>query len=93
MTMSPSVDVKAKITHFLDEIGRVKTRPSKYIHQLYVVSYLAQKIPGERVFTEHQITQLLSMWHTFWNAWLLYNELHAQDHLDSTADWATYKRK
>ncbi len=91
--MSPSIDVKAKITNFLDEIGRVKERPSKYINQLYVISYLAQKIPWERVFTENQITQLLSMWHTFWNSNLLYKQLHTQEHLDSTWDGTAYRRK
>lgn len=91
--MSPSIDVKAKITHFLDEIGRVKIRPSKYIHQLYVISYLAQKIPGERQFTENQLTQLLSMWHTFGNSNLLYKELHTKEHLDVAPDGTAYRRK
>lgn len=93
MTMSPSVDVKAKITHFLDEIGRVKIRPSKHTNQLYVISYLAQKIPGERVFTEYQINQLLSMWHTFWDSALLRRELFVQNYVDRNNDGTAYKRK
>lgn len=90
--MSPSENVKQQITTFLDTIWRVKTRPTNSTKQMLVISYLAQKIPGDREFTETQVNDLLTMRHTFWNSALLTNELYTYWHVSRNSNGTWYKR-
>ncbi len=63
------------IRGYLDEQGRITQMPSKKKKKLYVLSYLADRIPEEQVFTEKEFNELLNRLHTFGDAATLRREL------------------
>lgn len=63
------------IKGYLDEYGRITQMPSKKKKKLYVLSYLADRIPEEQEFTEKEFSELLNNLHTFGDAATLRREL------------------
>lgn len=53
------------IKGYIDVDGRVTQMPSKRKKKIYVLSYLADRIPEEQEFTEQKFSELLSRLHTF----------------------------
>ena len=60
----------------LDADGRVTQMPSKKKKKIYVLSYLADRIPTEQEFTEKEFSQLLDRLHTFKDAATLRREMY-----------------
>lgn len=63
------------INGYLDENGRITQLPSKKKKKLYVLSYLADRIPEEQEFTEKEFNELLDNLHTFGDAATLRREM------------------
>lgn len=53
------------IKRFLDEDGKITSLPSKYQSKIEVLKYLSDKFEFEREYTEKQINEIISNWHTF----------------------------
>ena len=64
------------IQGYLDADGRVMQMPSKKKKKLYVLSYLADRIPEEQEFTEKEFNELLSNLHTFGDSATLRREMY-----------------
>ncbi len=59
------------IERFLDEAGRVKLWPSKQAPREEVVAYLAEQFAYGRDYTEREVNDILSAWHTFGDLFIL----------------------
>ena len=59
-----------EIRNFLDEQGRLKSYPAKRKRQIYALVYLASKFERDRLYTEKEVNEVISNWHTF-NDWAL----------------------
>ena len=64
------------IQSLLDETGRLTKMPSKRKKRLYALSYLADRIPEEREFTEKEFTEFLNTLHTFGDAATIRREMY-----------------
>ncbi|MDD6189414.1 MAG: DUF2087 domain-containing protein [Clostridiales bacterium] len=64
------------IKGYLDANGRITKMPSKKKKKLYVLSYLADRIPADREFTEKEFNELLNNLHTFGDAATLRREMY-----------------
>ena len=64
------------IKGYLDANGRITKMPSKKKKKLYVLSYLADRIPADREFTEKEFNELLNSLHTFGDAATLRREMY-----------------
>lgn len=53
---------------YLDGDGRVTLMPPKRKKKLLVLSYLADRIPPDKVYTEREFNELLNTLHTFGDA-------------------------
>ena len=59
-----------ELKNFLDEQGRLKSYPAKRKRQIYALIYLASKFERDRLYTEKEVNEVISNWHTF-NDWAL----------------------
>ena len=64
------------IKGYIDADGRVTQMPSKRKKKIYVLSYLADRIPEEQEFTEKEFSELLNRLHTFGDAATLRREMY-----------------
>lgn len=78
------------LKHFFDEDGRVTLWPAKPKKQMLVLQFLAGKLEWERQYTEQEINELLTQYHTFGDAALLRRELYMKHFLDRKADGSAY---
>lgn len=84
------VNMKKTIESFLDEEGRIKSWPSKRHVKKEVLLYLGQKFEPEIVYTEKQVNELIRIWHTFGDFFLLRRELIDNKILLRTPDGGKY---
>ena len=68
-------EVELKIKNFLDGENRLSTFPAKRKMKMWALAYLAGKLEPERVYTEKELGELLSRWHTFGDPASLRREL------------------
>lgn len=64
------------IKGYIDADGRVTQMPSKRKKKIYVLSYLADRIPEGQEFTEKEFSELLNCLHTFGDAATLRREMY-----------------
>ena len=79
-----------QIRHFLDAEGRLKVFPAKRKRKIHVLFYLAGKFEPGVVYSEHQVNELLLLWHTFGDPATLRRELYDYRFLNRSADGRTY---
>lgn len=79
------------VKNFLDGEGRLKQYPAKRKMKALALAYLAGKLEPGRVYTEKQINETLSRWHTFGDPATLRRELYDLRFLDRTPDGSEYK--
>ncbi|NLI54684.1 MAG: DUF2087 domain-containing protein [Clostridiales bacterium] len=60
-----------ELERFLDEEGRLKVWPAKQAPRVEVFRYLAGKFEPGRDYTEHEVNDILSSWHTFEDLFIL----------------------
>ena len=86
VTLMDSEDLQ----HFLDEEGRLTAWPAKPKKQILALQFLAEKLKWDRVYTEQEINELLTKFHTFGDAALLRRELYMKHFLDRKLDGSAY---
>jgi len=79
------------LRNFLDADGKLTAFPAKRKMKLYVLLYLAQKIPADTDFTEREINDILLTWHTFSDPATLRRELYDYRFLDRSRDGKVYR--
>ena len=81
-----------QIAHFFDEQGRVKALPTKHSAKLQVLEALAGKFDKDCSYTEKEVNEIVSCWHTFGDFYLLRRELIDAGFLARTSDCSKYWR-
>lgn len=81
------------IKAYLDEDGRVTRMPSKKKKNLFVLSYLADRIPEDREYTEREFNEVLSGLHTFGDAATLRREMYDYFLIDRKQNGSLYAVK
>jgi len=71
-----------RLENFLDEEGRLNKFPVKRSMQQEALRYLAEKFSKDQVYTEREVNQLLSKWHTFDDPATLRRSLYDSRFLD-----------
>lgn len=75
---------------FLDPEGRLTAWPAKPKKQLLALQFLAEKLEWDRLYSEREISDLLTTFHTFKDAALLRRELYTKHFLDRKTDGSAY---
>ena len=78
------------IKGYLDDGGRITQMPSKRKKKLYVLSYLADRIPQDREFTEREFNEMLDDLHTFGDAATLRREMYNLFLINRNPDGSMY---
>lgn len=78
------------LQNFLDEEGRLTSWPAKPKKQMLALQLLAEKLEWNRQYTEKEINELLTKFHTFEDAALLRRELYMKHFLDRKPDGSAY---
>lgn len=80
------------IKAYLDEDGRVTQMPSKK-KKLFVLSYLADRIPEDREYTEREFNEVLNGLHTFGDVATLRREMYDYFLIDRKQNGSLYAVK
>lgn len=67
--------IENEVKNFLDGERRLHTFPAKRKRKLWALAYLAGKFEPDRVYTEKEVSELLTRWHTFGDPATLRREL------------------
>ena len=86
------MEQKASIARFLDDAGRITQLPSKHTARLAALLYLAQKFDFDCFYSERQVNEICSRWHTFGDYFLLRRELVDNGLLSRKQDGSQYWR-
>jgi len=78
------------LRRFLDSAGRVTTWPARRQDQDIVLAYLAGRFVPGRDYTEGEVTNLLSQWHTYGDPVSLRRALYDARLMGRTSDGARY---
>ena len=91
MVMQMRTQGENELKSFLDEQGRLKSYPAKRKRQICSLIYLASKFERDKLYTEKEVNQVISNWHTF-NDWaLLRRDLLDSRFLSRKPDGSEYK--
>ena len=85
--------MKEILKNFLDVNGRLTAFPSKRKMKLYALMYIAEKIEGNRIYTEKEINGILNAWHTFGDPVTLRRELYTHRFIDRDSYGAQYRKE
>ena len=80
------------IRGFLDSDGRLTALPAKRRKLLAALSWLADRIPEDRAYTEKEFNDLLYTLHTFGDPATLRRELYDHWLIDREADGTRYRK-
>lgn len=80
----------SKIERFLDIDGRIKQLPAKGMIKQDVLTYLNTKFEPDREYTEKDVNEIIKIWHTFGDYFLLRRELIDNQYLCRTIDGSRY---
>ena len=78
------------IKGFLDEDGRLKQLPRKQTKFIFCLEYLATKFDPEKQYTEPEVNQILTNWHTFGDYFILRRSLIDEGYLLRKTDGSCY---
>ncbi len=78
------------LQNFLDEAGRIKLWPGKYLMKWQALRYLAEKFEPDAKYTEQDVNAILGSWHTFGDHVLLRRALIEYGFLLRTRDGSCY---
>lgn len=78
------------ISQFLDEELRVKSWPAKKDRKLALLYYISTKFEEGVTYSEKEVNEIISRWHTFGDFFLLRRELIEADFLVRTNDGSRY---
>lgn len=78
------------LQHFLNDEGRLTAWPAKPKKQMLALRFFAEKLEWDRLYTEQEINDLLTKFHTFGDAALLRRELYMKHFVDRKADCSAY---
>jgi hypothetical protein len=78
------------IKNFLDGEGRVKCWSSKRQKKISVIEYMASKFEVGRDYTENEVNEVISKWHTFGDYFILRRSMIEYQLLSRTPDGARY---
>lgn len=67
--------IQGELKSFLDGEKRLHTFPAKRKRKMWALAYLAGKLEPGRVYTEKELGEALSRWHTFGDPATLRREL------------------
>jgi hypothetical protein len=81
---------EAEIAQFLDEQGRLRQLPAKNRKKILALDYLAGKFEQGRVYSEPEINEQLTQWHTFGDFHLLRRLLVDYGLLNRVPDGSRY---
>lgn len=81
------------INNFLDIEGRIKSWPSKMIKKKEVLHYLSCKFELNRTYTEKEVNDIISEWHTFGDLFILRRGMIDMKFLRRTRDGSSYWRE
>jgi hypothetical protein len=87
------MNLDKELQKFLDEHGRVKKWPSRPAKQMLVLKYLASRFVLGKHYTEAEVNQLLSEYHTFGDPALLRRELVMKGLFDRADNGSAYWKK
>ena len=88
--MEQSVSARPELQPFLDAAICLTALPAKNKKRLLALYYLAEKIDGERDYTEMEINDLLNAWTAFHDPATLRRELYNKRLLNRTKDCSRY---
>ena len=78
------------IAQFIDSEGRLKQFPAKRSKQILALNYLAAKLTPKKEYTEAEINELITQWHTFDDWCLIRRDMCDLGLLARTRDGKTY---
>lgn len=81
------------ISRFLDEKGKIKSWPSKFIYKKAIVEYLSTKFESNVFYTEKEVNQIISNWHNFDDFFLLRRSLIDYGFMSREKDGSKYWKK
>jgi len=80
------------LTNFIDESGRITAWPKKHEKKRAVLLYLAEKFEADRRYTEREVNDVITRWHTFGDLFLLRRGMIEEKYLCRTRDGSAYWR-
>lgn len=69
------MEQKINISRFLDNYGKITQLPQKHKIRVATLRYLVEKFESNRNYTEKEVNEICSEWHTFGDYFLLRREL------------------
>ncbi len=81
---------KMNIDRFLDEDNKIKSWPAKHDMKTAVLEYLSEKFESDVSYTEKEVNEIISNWHTFKDFFLLRRGLIELNLLSRTTDGRKY---
>jgi hypothetical protein len=81
---------QVNIAVFLDGEGRIRQIPVPTRTKLPILAYLAGKFEAGRTYSEKEVNEIISRWHTFEDFFILRRLLIDYELLARTADGAKY---
>lgn len=84
--MSKSNDISV----FLDKDGKIERIPVPNRTRIPLLAYLAEKFEKDRDYTEKEINQIITVWHTFNDYFILRRLLVDYGFLDRVPDGSRY---
>ncbi|MGF1457726.1 MAG: DUF2087 domain-containing protein [Leptolyngbyaceae cyanobacterium] len=90
------MDLKSKLTNYLDVQGRLKAWPSRRNRrqfQRWALEYLIEKFKQDLLYSEKQVNEILNQHHTFGDPALLRREMFERKLMNRTRDGAAYWRQ
>ncbi|HAS73041.1 MAG TPA: transcriptional regulator [Clostridiales bacterium UBA8960] len=59
------------LTNFMDDQGRITKWPKKQALKIEVIKYIAEKFEAGRYYTEKEVNEIISSWHTYGDYFML----------------------
>ena len=81
---------EVSIAAFLDDKGKIRQIPIPNRTRLPVLTYLAGKFGIDRIYNEKQVNEIINLWHTFGDYFILRRLLVDYGFLGRTANGAEY---
>lgn len=82
-----------KLKNFLDAEGRLTRCPAKCKMKFLALLYLAEKFEAGRSYSEAEVNEILSRWHTFGDPATLRRELYDNRFLNRDAACRQYNKE